>query len=235
MKRSKSITAFRHVHFEDLGSFAATLEDCGYSLTYRDIGVDPIEQLDPLATDLLVVLGGPIGAYEEQQYPFLREELAFLARRLAANRPILGICLGSQLIARALGARVYSMSFKEIGFAPIKLTTEGMHSCLSPFAENGTVLHWHGDTFSLPDGAARLAYSENCANQAFSYGPNILALQFHPEASTSHFERWLIGHACELAGAGISVADLRAGARLHAPVLAGKADAFLKRWLAGLT
>jgi GMP synthase (glutamine-hydrolysing) len=127
------------------------------------------------------------------------------------------------------------MGFKEIGFAPIKLTTEGFRSCLSPFAEDSVVLHWHGDTFDLPDGAVHLAYTENCANQAFAYGPNILALQFHPEVSTSHFERWLIGHACELAGAGVSVADLRTGVQLHAPAIAAKADDFLERWLAGLT
>jgi GMP synthase (glutamine-hydrolysing) len=235
MKISKSVTAFRHVHFEDLGSFSAALEGCGYGVTYCDIGVDPLEHLDPLATDLLVVLGGPIGVYEEEQYPFLRDELALITRRLAANRPTLGICLGSQLIARALGAQVYPMGFKEIGFAPIKLTAEGFHSCLSRFAEDSVVLHWHGDTFDLPDGAMRLAYTENCANQAFAYGPNILALQFHPEVSTSHFERWLIGHACELAEAGVSVANLRAGVQLYAPAIAAKTDAYLKRWLAGLT
>jgi GMP synthase (glutamine-hydrolysing) len=175
MKTSKSATALRHVHFEDIGSFAAVLEGCGYGLTYCDIGIDSLRGLDPLATDLFVVLGAPIGVYEEQKYPFLREELALLTRRLAANRPTLGICLGSQLIARALGARVYPMGFKEIGFAPIKLTTEGLRSCLSPFAEDGEVLHWHGDTFDLPDGAVHLAYTENCANQAFAYGPNIRA------------------------------------------------------------
>jgi GMP synthase (glutamine-hydrolysing) len=235
MKISKSVTAFRHVHFEDLGSFSAALEGCEYGVTYCDIGIDPLGRLDPLATDLLVVLGGPIGAYEEQKYPCLRDELTSLTRRLAANRPTLGICLGSQLIARALGARVYPMGFKEIGFTPIKLTAEGLHSCLSPFAEDGVVLHWHGDTFDLPDGAMRLAYTKNCANQAFAYGPNTLALQFHPEVSTSNFEQWLIGHACELAGAGISVVDLRSSAQLHAPVIAAKAGAFLKRWLADLT
>lgn len=231
---SKSAIAFRHIHFEDLGHFAPILERHGYSLTYCDVGIDPLKGLEPLAADLLIVLGGPVGAYEGEQYPFLREELALLTSRLAANRPTLGICLGSQLIARALGARVYPMGVKEICFSPIRLTPAGKQSCLSAFAQNGMVLHWHGDTFDLPDGAVHLAYTEICANQAFAYGPNVLGLQFHPEISVSHFERWLIGHACELAVAGVSVADLRAAAQHHAPMLARKAEDLLDRWLGSI-
>jgi GMP synthase (glutamine-hydrolysing) len=232
---SKSVVALQHVHFEDLGHFAPILERHGYGLTYCDVGIDPLKRLDPLAADLLIVLGGPIGAYEEEQYPFLHEELALLTSRLAANRPTLGICLGSQLIARALGARVYPMGVKEIGFSPMRLTPEGMRSCLSTFAEDGTVLHWHGDTFDLPAAAVNLAYTETCANQAFAYGPNILGLQFHAEIAASHFERWLIGHACELAVAGMSVADHRAAAQRHSPVQARKAETLLNRWLGGMT
>ena len=96
------------------------------------------------------------------------------------------------------------------------------------------VLHWHGDTFDLPTKAVRLAYTETCHNQAFAYGPNILGLQFHVEMSATHFERWLIGHASELAGAGVSVTDLRAAAQRHALMLARNADDLLDRWLKGL-
>ena len=235
MRPSKSVVALRHVHFEDLGHFAPALERQGYALTYCDVGIDLLKGLDPLAADLLIVLGGPIGAYEEEQYPFIHEELALLTSRLAANRPTLGICLGSQLIARALGARVYPMGVKEIGFSPIQLTPEGMRSCLSTFAEDGTVLHWHGDAFDLPAKAAHLAYTETCPNQAFACGPNILGLQFHLEISATYFERWLIGHACELAAAGVSVADLRAAAQHHAPMLARKAEDLLDRWLGNMS
>lgn len=101
---------------------------------------------------------------------FLDEERELLRSRLAADRPTLGICLGSQLIARALGARVYPMGIKEIGFSPIRLTPPGMQSCLSSLATDGFVLHWHGDTFNLPDGTTHLAYTEICTNQAFAYG-----------------------------------------------------------------
>ena len=235
MMTSKSVVALRHVHFEDLGHFAPVLERHRYGLTYCDVGIDPLKDLDPLETDLLIVLGGPIGAYEEEQYPFLHEELALLTSRLAANRPTFGICLGSQLIARALGARVYPMGVKEICFSPIRLTPAGMRSCLSTFAEDGMVLHWHGDTFDLPAGAVNLAYTETCPNQAFAYGPNILGLQFHLEISAAHFELWLIGHACELAVAGMSVADLRAAAQRHSPLQARKAETLLEHWLGSMS
>jgi GMP synthase (glutamine-hydrolysing) len=231
---SKSAVALRHVHFEDLGHFAPVLERQGYGLTYYDIGIKPLKSLDPLAADLLIVLGGPIGVYEEEQYPFVREELALLTRRLAADRPTLGICLGCQLIARALGARVYSMGVKEIGFSPVRLSPEGMRSCLSALAEDGTVLHWHGDTFDLPPGAVNLAYTKTCPNQAFAYGRNVLGLQFHLETSAAHFERWLIGHACELAVASISIADLRAAAQRDSSMQIRKAETVLEGWLGSI-
>ncbi len=228
---SKFVVALRHVHFEDLGHFAPALERQGYGLKYCDVGIGSLKGLDPLAADLLIVLGGPIGAYEEEQYPFLREELALLTSRLAANRPTLGICLGCQLIARALGARAYPMGVKEIGFSARRITPEGMRSCLSALAEGGTVLHWHGDTFDLPPGAVNLAYTETCPNQDFAYGPNILGLQFHLEVSATQFERWLIGHACELAAAGVPVADLRVAALRNSPMQVRKAETVLERWL----
>ncbi len=109
-----------------------------------------------------------------------------------------------------------------------------MQSCLSAFAEDGGVLHWHGDTFDLPAGAMHLASTEICSNQSFAYGPNILGLQFHPEITVSHFERWLIGHACELAASGLSIPKLRAAAKRYAPTLVRKADALLDYWFGGI-
>jgi GMP synthase-like glutamine amidotransferase len=140
--------------------------------------------VDPLMPDLLVCLGGPIGAYEEAAYPFLRDELALIERRLAAARPTLGICLGAQLMARALGARIYPAPAKEIGWGEVRLSEAGQKGPLRHFA-GVPVLHWHGDTFDLPKGAELLASTVLCANQAFAFGRYALAFQFHPETTAT--------------------------------------------------
>jgi GMP synthase (glutamine-hydrolysing) len=230
----KSAIAIRHVGFEDLGAFQTPLRAAGYAVSYRDIGADDLTAPQLAAADLLMVLGGPIGVYEDTIYPFLRQEIALLEQRLATNRPTLGICLGAQLIARAAGARVYPSGIKEIGFAPIVLTEAGRESCLAPFADAPMTLHWHGDTFDLPDGAQLLASTALTKHQAFALGPNVIGFQFHPEAGTGNFEAWLVGHAAELAAAKIDVAGLREDGRRHGPALARKAGAVISRWLAGL-
>jgi GMP synthase (glutamine-hydrolysing) len=227
----KSALALRHVHFEDLGTLGAVLEGRGYRLRYLDVADGPLVGADVLEPDLVVCLGGPVGAYDTDKYPFLDEELEALEGRLARGRATLGICLGSQLMARALGARVYPSGTREIGFAPVRLTAEGAASCLAPLAADGAVLHWHGDTFDLPKQAVHLARTEVCENQAFSVGSHALALQFHVEVEPAGFERWLVGHACELASAGIEPGALRSAMVTHGPSLARKAEAILSRWL----
>ena len=209
---TKSALAVRHVGFEHVGSLAGVLASAGYALGYAEAGVHALSATGD-TPDLLIMLGGPIGAYEEALYPYLRDELALIERQLEAGKPLLGICLGAQLIARALGADVYPGPAKEIGWAPIVPTADGAGSVLAPLTENDWhVLHWHGDTFDLPAGATRLASTEIAENQAFSLGHNVLALQFHIEAVASEIELWLIGHAAEIAAApGVEVAAIRAG------------------------
>lgn len=229
----KTALAIRHVAFEDAGAFAPALRDAGYALKYWDAGDDPglLTGADP---DLLIVLGGPIGADRDDLYPFLKPELAAIEKRLGARKPVLGICLGAQLIARAAGARVYRAPAREIGFAPIELTEAGASSCLAPFAHDPMTLHWHGDTFDLPDGAVRLASSAICENQAFSLGRHAIGFQFHPEAGAGRIEHWLVGHTVELAAAGVDVVQLREEAQLYGPRLARKAADVLHAWLAEL-
>ncbi|MEN2978769.1 glutamine amidotransferase [Tistrella bauzanensis] len=229
----KTAVAIRHLAFEDLGCFEPVLERAGYKVHYYDAGVDDLWTLDPLTTGLIIVLGGPIGAYEDDKYPFLADELTLIEQRLAAGRPIFGICLGAQLMARAMGARVYPGPAKEIGFASLTLTDAGAASCLGVFGD-GPVLHWHGDRFDLPDGAVGLASTPLCPVQAFSRGPNVLAAQFHPEAGGEGFERWLIGHTVELAAAGVDVPALRAANAELGPMLGSRAAACLQTWLRGL-
>ncbi|WP_242480705.1 glutamine amidotransferase-related protein [Rhodovibrio sodomensis] len=157
--------ALRHVAFEDLGLLAPLLAERGIAARTLDAGVDDLAAVDPLGNDMLVVLGGPIGATDDAAYPWLADELRLIERRLAAGRPTLGICLGAQLIARALGAACYPAPAKEIGWAPVELTEAGQASCLAPLGEGTSVLHWHGDTFDLPSGVTHLAATEICQNR----------------------------------------------------------------------
>jgi GMP synthase (glutamine-hydrolysing) len=223
--------AVRHVAFEDLGSLAPLLAERGHTVEYLEAPLDDLATVDPLAADLWVVLGGPIGVYETVAYPFLEREIALLRRRLTARRPTLGICLGSQLMACALGARVYPAGVKEIGWAPIELTAAGHASCLRHLAETD-VLHWHGDTFELPAGAELLASTPACRHQAFRLGEFALALQFHGEALGTALESWFVGHACEIAATpGLGVAALRAATAHSADKLRRAGRAAFAEWL----
>ena len=228
---SKRVIAIRHVPFEDLGSFERILGEQGMSVEYFDA---PAGKWAELASDaeLLVVLGGPIGAYDEQKYPFLRQELNVVSERISAGLPTLGICLGAQLIARVLGARVYAGAKKEIGWGSVRLTDAGRRSALAHLADT-PVLHWHADTFDLPSGAVLLASTDVYENQAFGYGSNVLALQFHPEVMAATLESWYVGHSVELSSVpDLSVAALRADALRHGAKLETCNARFLREWLA---
>lgn len=230
----KTALVLRHVPFEDLGLLAPLLLQRGYALHTHDAGVGPLQDGLHPAPDLLVVLGGPIGAFDDAAYPFLADTLALLGERLARRQPVLGVCLGAQLMARALGAGVAPMGHKEIGFAPLALTAEGERSVLAPLADGTPVLHWHGDQFEVPPSAQGLATTPLCPHQAFAVGTHALGLQFHLEADLSRIEQWLVGHACELAAAGVDLHALRSGAREHGAALARAAEAVFGTWLDGI-
>jgi GMP synthase (glutamine-hydrolysing) len=226
--------AITHVPFEDLGSLADVLAEKQFCVQTVDACTSNLAAFDFLKPDLLVVLGGPIGAYETDVYPFLTPEISGIKRRLEARLPTLGICLGAQLMAVALGGAVYpGKNGKEIGWSAIGAGAEAA-SCPAVselFAPGVQVLHWHGDTFDVPPGATHLAISGLYPNQAFAVGSHALALQFHPEVQAADLERWYVGHACELGAARIDVAKLRADSQRHAPVLQETARRLWRRWL----
>ncbi|MBB3394259.1 glutamine amidotransferase [Rhizobium sp. BK060] len=231
----KSAIAIRHVEFESLGTFEAVLASAGYRLHYHDVGTSDLSTLDPLVPDLLVILGGPIGVYDTDEYPFLAEELALISKRLARGLPTLGICLGAQLMAASLGAKVAPMGTKEIGFSSLDLTDAGLTSPLRHLV-GVPVLHWHGDAFQIPSAGVGLATTSICPTQAFAIGSNVLGIQFHPEVdATAGIERWLIGHAAELSAAGVSPQALRADAERHGRRLRDASRAMFGEWLTGLT
>ena len=229
--RIRNAVALRHVAFEDLGAFAPALTTAGFAVRYVDVGQSDLAALDANGPDLMIVLGGPIGAHNDATYPLLKHELEVIERRLADGRPTMGICLGAQRIARAAGARIYPNGIKEIGFGPITLTQAGAASCLAPFADDPVTLHWHGDTFDLPAGAIHLAATDLCQNQAFAVGGNIIGFQFHPEVEPRRIENWLIGHAVELAVSGVDIPDLRTAARAYAQGVERKAQTVITSWL----
>src|SRR5580692_8466719 len=164
---TKSCLAVRHIAFEDLGLLGPLVSARGYDIRYRDAGIERFDAGTLLESDIVIVLGGPIGVYECETYPFVTDEIAAVAARLHANKPILGICLGAQMMAAALGARVAPGPVKEIGYAPLTLTAAGRCSVLALLGPS-SVLHWHGDNCDLPVGCECLASTEHCPVQAFS-------------------------------------------------------------------
>jgi GMP synthase (glutamine-hydrolysing) len=230
------VVALRHVAFEDLGTIEPLLHERGHKVRYIDVPTADLESIDPAAGDLLVVLGGPISVYETASYPFLAPEIALIERRLAVARPTLGICLGAQLLARALGARVYAAPAKEIGWAPVTLAADGRASALKALgADSVPVFHWHGDTFDLPADAKLLASTELCRNQAFSFGASALALQFHCEVTARALETWYVGHYAEIAATpGLNVRSLRDEAHRWSPVMEPSGRAMFSAWLASV-
>ena len=223
--------AIRHVAFEDAGTLEGVLKDRGIALRYLEAGVDDLNPAKD--TDLLVVLGGPIGIYEVDRYPFLKQELATVEAAVKKGIPVIGICLGCQALAAVLASRVYPGREKELGWDEMTLTPEGKASPLGAI-EGIHVLNWHGDTFDLPAGATRLASTPITPNQAFTYGPKVLALQFHVELPQRDLEKWLIGHTLELANSKVDLGQMRAETARYAPAANAASTRLFNDWLDAL-
>src|SRR5690554_3748130 len=172
---------FQHVPFEGLGSIEEWLQAKQFHLTatrfYENTALPELQ-----AVDFLIVMGGPMSVNDEVQHPWLTAEKQFIQQMILAGKPVLGICLGAQLIASAMGARVYPNPEKEIGWWPIYSVANGNNDVFR-FPPVTSVFHWHGETFDLPDGAIRLAESAGCGNQAFQLGHTVVGMQFHLETT----------------------------------------------------
>ena len=171
----------QHAAFEGPGEISAWIEKHGHSLRvshlYRGDALPALTDFDSL-----VVMGGEMNIYQDRDWPWLKAERAFIAAALNAGKRIVGICLGAQFLANALGARVVQNPEYEVGWLPIRWTPEAIAEYIG-LLEPATVLHWHGDTFNLPDGATRVASSEACVEQGFVVPGKCLALQFHMEVN----------------------------------------------------
>ncbi len=187
----------QHVPFENLANIEGWAVSRGHSLTCTRLFSG--ESLpDPDSFDWLIIMGGPMNIYEHDKHPWLAEEKRFIGRAIASGRMVLGICLGAQLMADVLGAEVVKNENREIGWFTVDLTAEAKASSLfSVLPRSFTAFHWHGDTFAIPPGAVRAAFSRGCANQAFVLG-RAVGLQFHLESSEESLEHLLENCAAEL-------------------------------------
>lgn len=224
----------RHAPHEHLGAIAGALERRGLSFRYVDLFKTGVRLPAPAAFRAVVVMGGPMGVYERRKYPFLTPELRFLRAFLRLDRPALGVCLGSQLLAAALGAKVYKNKHKEIGWYPLALTPAGSRDpLLRVLGKTGVVFQWHGDTFTRPDRTAHLARSPLCRHQAFRFRRNVYGLQFHLEVDAAMVRHWMgqPGAEAEVAAVGAGAVErLKKGIPLHAAGMVRRGRAFFDGW-----
>ncbi len=178
----------QHVPFEGLGSIEGLLVSRGYTLSRTCMyqKEQPLPAIDMI--DALIVMGGPMGVHDDAACPWLTPEKKLIAAAIRHGIPVLGVCLGAQLIADVLGAAVTKNNYEEIGWFPVRQTGDLADQRMKNLPARFHALHWHGDTFAIPAGGTNFISSEGCANQAFVYGENVLALQFHLEMLPSHVQ-----------------------------------------------
>ena len=188
----RKLLVFQHVPYEILGIFNPLLKQSGFRIRYINYGRDPEARPNLSHYNGLVILGGPMNVDQTDRYPHLQIEVELIQEAIKSEMPVLGICLGAQLIAKALGAQVGKNPTKEIGWYDITPTDAGLEDPLfKHFKTTRTIFQWHGDTFELPDEAVLLASSPTCPNQAFRFGDHIYGFQFHLEVDQGLVHNWL--------------------------------------------
>ena len=234
MTKATTALAIRHMYSGSMFNIEKALDR--HDISHRTVEgfTTDLSKIDPLEPDILIVMGGSMGVYEADLYPYIKHEIDIIRKRVEADKPTLGICLGSQLMAAAMGKRVYKgQQGKEIGFRDIHLTPAGQNSPLHHFDPSKTrIMQIHGDTFDLPEEATLLASSPIYTNQAYRIGQNCFGLQFHPELDQAAFENLLV----EKNGV-VDVSTFRAEANQHLATLEQHTalfmDDLLKLWKVG--
>ena len=182
----------QHVPFEDLANIEVWAKDKGHLISKTALfNGEKVPKLSDF--DWLIILGGPMSIYEEKKYPWLKMEKKLIKKVIYEKKVVLGICLGAQLIADALGSKIYKNEYEEIGWFFVNKTDEAKESAVfDRLSERFIALHWHGDTFNIPTGAIRIAESEGCSNQAFEYNGRVIGLQFHLESTVDSVNKLIV-------------------------------------------
>lgn len=227
---ARRAVVLQHHENIELGNLEPVLREHGYDIRIIDVTRESLSTLDPEDGDLLIVLGGHQGAYETEKYPWLAEELDLIRRRIEAERPIFGVCLGAQLMAGALGGRNYRGEKPDLGYQDIRLTDAGASSPVRHVAGVG-MLEWHGDHFDLPERATLLASSSAYPNEAFSLGDFGLAVQFHPEVTDAMHEAWTMDTDGLLEREGVDRAEWRRQRDENSPAMQRASRAMFGEWL----
>ena len=228
------IYVLQHHPAENLGRIADALEGAALAWQYVRIHDGQLVPADMKGAGGLVVMGGPMSVYHTERYPFLKDEMALIRDAVEQGRPVMGICLGAQIVAAALGAKVEkNPRGKEIGWYPIRLEVGAADDRLfKGIADTVTTFHWHGDHFELPSGAVSLATSDKTPCQAFRYGTNVYALQFHIEVKRENVAMMAAAFARELEREKISADEMIAREEEHAPAMERLSDTIFGRWAA---
>lgn len=184
-----NVFVLQHVPFEGIGIIEKLLDERHAKISYVRFFKSDVQLPELDEVDMIIAMGGPMSINDEKTYPWLAEEKSFIRAAITKQIPVLGICLGAQLIASIYGAEVRKSANTKIGWFPIRGIYQGVGKLSFPYET--TVLHWHGETFMMPDSGSLLAFSETCLNQAFQIGTNVIGLQFHPEITREDLQTLL--------------------------------------------
>lgn len=232
--KNLTVWAFQHVGYEGLGSFEDILNEMNADIRYICGKRESLKGLDASDPDIMIVLGGPMGLYEADKYPYLLDEVELVRERINSKKPLLGICLGAQIIAQALGSKAFrGEAGQEIGWYPIYLNEAAQETPLRHLDHTKTnMMHWHSDTFELPEGVVYFGGSDLYKNQAYRFEDHVWAVQCHPEITPRKLELWYEADTQDLLEVpGLTVDKLREDADRYGQTLKKQARLFFTEWV----